>query len=99
MVGLNGVVDPNSEHSTVAPSGATPLSAEDGTSTAGVRTPPLTLPSVSRANVTGWVLEKTNGRGDGGAWPVARHLANAVKAAWTTGCCGPWLMSVLQPRT
>ena len=59
---------------TVAPCGAAPLRVETGTSTAGVRTPPITLPWPSRAKVAGWVLARRKGGGLGGGRPSTTHL-------------------------
>jgi hypothetical protein len=44
VLGLNGVVDPNSAQIVLVPAGAEPLRVDTGTSTAGVRTPPMTFP-------------------------------------------------------
>ena len=82
----------------VAPAGGAPLSVETGTSTAGVRTPPMTLPCASSANVAGSVLDSLNGGGLGGGVPLSTHLSKAVKPASTTLCCGPLFTGVVQPR-
>ena len=58
MAASNGTVDPKSAHSLLAPGGASPLSVETGTSTAGVRTPPRALPSASRAITGGDVVDE-----------------------------------------
>ena len=63
VLGLKGTADPNSPQSLLAPAGAAPLRVDTGTSTAGVRTPPMTLPWLSNARVGGVVLLSLNGAG------------------------------------
>ena len=79
------------------PAGAVPLSVDIGTSTAGVRTPPITLPCWSSANVGGFVLCSLNGGGSGGGVPATTQRVKSAKAACTTTCCGPVLMGVVHP--
>ncbi len=75
-----------------------PLSAETGTSTAGVRTPPMTLPLASLVRFVDPVGDDAIGLGDAGGMPVATHLLKAAKAACTTTCWGPLLIGTEQPR-
>ncbi len=79
------------------PGGAAPLRVEIGTSTAGVRTPPMTLPWLSRARAAGLVVASWNRGGLGGGVPLSTHLLNAAKAAWTTLCWGPLFTGVVHP--
>ena len=44
------------------------------------------------------MLDSLNGGGLGGGVPLSTHLSKAVKAAWTTLCCGPLFTGVVQPR-
>ena len=99
VAALSGVVDPNSEHRTLDPGGAWPLSVETGTSTAG-RAHPADDVAVSCRGLgrPDAVLASRNGGGEGGGVPWATHLSKAANAAWTTGCCGPSLMGWVQPR-
>src|ERR1700689_5758887 len=82
----------------LAPGAGAPLRVDTGTSTAGVRTPPITLPCASSANAAGWVLDKVKGGGLGGGGPLSTHLSTAGNAAWTTLCWGPLFTGVVQPR-
>ena len=98
MLGLNAMVCPKSEQMALAPGAGAPLRVDTGTSTAGVRTPPMTLPCASRASVGGVVLEKLKRGGRGGGVPWSTHLLKAAKAAWTTMCCGPLFTGVRAPE-
>ena len=93
------MVEPKSEQMVDVPAGAAPLSVETGTSTAGVRTPPITLPYWSSASAAGFWLERRNGSGDGGGVPCTTQRTKSAKAACATTCCGPLLMALEQCRT
>ena len=99
MAGLKAMVWPKSEQMALAPGAGEPLRVATGTSTAGVRTPPMTLPCESRANAGGSELDSVKRGGLGGGVPSSTHLLKAAKAAWTTVCCGPELTGVVHPRT
>jgi hypothetical protein len=75
--------------------GGAPLSVDTGTSTAGVRIPPITFPKRSRATIGGFSLLRRKGGGDGGRVAWTSHFENAAKAAWTTLCCAPVLTGVV----
>src|ERR1700722_8651514 len=96
---LNGVVEPKSEQMVEVPAGAAPLNVETGTSTAGVRTPPITLPFWSSSSAAGFWLERRKGSGDGGGVPRTTQRSKLAKADCATTCCGPLLMALEQCRT
>ena len=74
----------------------TPERTETGTSTGGVRMPPMAMPSASRS-IWGFGPDETAKRGAwGGAWPVRTHVTRSARAALAMRFVGPLLIGTPQ---
>src|SRR5215469_5687457 len=98
LAALNGTVVPNRKQNE-DPDWPRPDRVATGTSTAGVRMPPSTLPLASSTKDGGVLEVFTCRRGArGGACPVLTHRFSQNWAASSTTCSSPVLIGVAQVR-